>query len=64
LPSSWKVASTDNDFNGDGKSDVVLRNDDGTIEFRLMDGVNLTGYSDLSMPATWQVFTNPDWPPI
>ena len=55
------TAATGSGSIGDGKSDIVLRNDNGQIEFRLMDGVNFTAYCDLSLPDTWQVFTKMDW---
>ena len=37
------------------RPDVVLRNDGGTIEYRLMNGLNLTSFKDESMAASWKV---------
>jgi hypothetical protein len=55
IPTSLKIVSSDSDFNGDGKSDVVLRNDDGTIEYRTMDGMNVTSYKDEALSQVWNV---------
>ena len=42
-------------MNGDNKSDVVIRHVNGTIEYRLMDGVNMTAYADDPIPTYWGV---------
>ena len=50
------------DFSGDGKSDFVLRNANGTIEYRLMDGVHFAGFKDDPIPTYWSVLsTNSDF---
>ncbi len=43
------------DFNGDGKTDILLRHDGGTVEYRLMNGVNLAGYLDESLATSWKI---------
>ncbi len=43
------------DFSGETKTDIVLRHDSGAIEYRLMDGLNITAYRDESMPTSWEV---------
>jgi len=43
------------DFNGEAKTDVVLRHDGGTIEYRLMDGLNLASFKDESLPTSWKI---------
>jgi Domain of unknown function (DUF4347)/FG-GAP-like repeat len=41
LDKSWKAAGT-GDFNGDGKSDILWRNDDGSIALWQMNGTNVS----------------------
>ncbi|MBF0538319.1 MAG: VCBS repeat-containing protein [Nitrospirae bacterium] len=52
------------DFNGDGKSDIVLRNSKtGDIVMWLMDGARIasTDFVLRSMPSDWQLRTTGDF---
>ncbi len=51
---TWHVIGT-GDFNGDGKSDILWQNSDGTPGFWLMNGTTLNGGGLVTNPgATWQ----------
>jgi FG-GAP-like repeat/FG-GAP repeat len=41
VDNSWKISGT-SDFNGDGKSDILWRNDNGSVETWLMNGSTVT----------------------
>ncbi|MBR1120173.1 VCBS repeat-containing protein [Bradyrhizobium lablabi] len=44
------------DFDGDGKSDILWRNDAGTVQTWNMDGGNLLGAASLgTIPSAWKV---------
>ncbi|HEY4920634.1 MAG TPA: VCBS repeat-containing protein, partial [Xanthobacteraceae bacterium] len=47
--STWHVAAT-GDFNGDGKSDILFQNSDGTPEVWLMNGTSVTTQATLGGP--------------
>ena len=51
----WNMVEVGSDYNGDGKSDVMMRNDDGRIEYRLMDGVTLAGVKAESHTGAWHI---------
>ena len=51
-----QIAPTGNDFNGDGKSDILWQNDNGSPAIWTMDGTNITGGAVLPNPGpTWHV---------
>jgi hypothetical protein len=56
LDKSWKAAGT-GDFNGDGKSDILWRNDDGSIALWQMNGTNVSSKltSTPSLDNSWQI---------
>jgi microcystin-dependent protein len=57
LDNSWKTAGT-GDFNGDGKSDILWRNDDGSVALWQMNGANIISSSLTSTPSldsSWKV---------
>jgi FG-GAP repeat len=41
VDNSWKISGT-SDFDGDGKSDILWRNDNGAVETWLMNGSTVT----------------------
>ena len=43
------------DFNGEGKSGFVVRFIDGTVEYRLMNGVNIASFKDEPLPTSWKI---------
>jgi alkaline phosphatase len=55
LAASWKAVGT-GDFNGDGKADVLWRNDDGSIALWQMNGtaVTSTATSTSSLSSNWK----------
>jgi hypothetical protein len=56
LDKSWKAAGT-GDFNGDGKSDILWRNDDGSIALWQMNGTNVSSKltSTPSLDNSWKI---------
>jgi hypothetical protein len=57
LPSDWKIAGS-GDFNGDGRSDLLLRNDNGGITEWLATangGFNWNPAANYGLDAGWQV---------
>jgi len=60
-PVGWHVAAAA-DFNGDGKEDIVLQNDNGTPQIWLMNGTSRT--STVTLPGTdesWHVIAADDF---
>ncbi len=54
-PGNWTVTHT-GDFNGDGKADILLRNDDGSVALWLMNGTTLISGAGLLGPNSgWSV---------
>ena len=47
---NWKVAGT-GDFNGDGHSDILLQNTNGTVAIWEMNGVSATSSAVLANPG-------------
>ncbi|MBF0536695.1 MAG: hypothetical protein HQL03_00405 [Nitrospirae bacterium] len=57
LSLDWDIIAVD-DFNGDGKSDILLRNSKtGDIVLWLMDGTKIIGgdFVIRGMPPVWQM---------
>jgi hypothetical protein len=52
--SGWSV-DHQGDFNGDGKSDLLWRHDDGSVVLWLMNGADVTGQAGLTGPTGWNV---------
>jgi hypothetical protein len=52
----WSVVNGRSDFNGDGKTDLLWGNTDGSIATWTMDGVNNTAGSQIYGPfAGWDL---------
>ena len=51
VDNSWKIAGT-GDFNGDSKSDILWRNDDGSTNIWLMDGANVLSFGPVPQYPT------------
>lgn len=63
LPTEWKVAGT-GDFNGDGRSDVLLRNDNGSITEWLAEengGFSWNAAANYGVNAGWNVVGTGDF---
>jgi hypothetical protein len=54
---SWRVASADHDYNGDGKADALLQNaDSGSLSMWLMSGLQIAQIQSLAAGTEWAVF--------
>jgi hypothetical protein len=58
VPPEWKIAGT-GDFNGDGKSDLLWRRDNGEVSIWMMDGLTKLpgGYTNpaFAIPIEWKI---------
>ena len=55
MPTNWNIAGI-GDFNGDGKSDLLWRNDAGvTAIWDMNDGAILDGSSLGAVPLNWHI---------
>ena len=55
MPTDWHIADT-GDFNGDGMSDILWRNDAGvTTIWDMDDGTILAANSLGSIPTNWHI---------
>ena len=50
----WHIVGTD-DYNGDGKSDILWRNDSGAVGVWFMNGTAHTDAAPGSSVTTWQI---------
>ena len=57
---SWHVIGT-GDFNGDGKSDILWQNNNGTYAIWEMNGTSVIGGGILSPGGTWQAVATGDF---
>ena len=54
-PASWHIAAT-GDFNGDGRDDILWRNDNGQVAAWLMNGGQISSIATVgSAPASWHI---------
>jgi Tol biopolymer transport system component len=54
-PGSWNVIDGQGDYNGDGKSDLLVRNSNGDTRMWLMDGTTTSSSAVLLGPGSWGV---------
>jgi hypothetical protein len=55
IPKTWGIALA-GDFNGDGMSDVLWRNENGDTSIWFMNGASVSSGSDLGLvPSSWMV---------
>ena len=55
LPIDWSIAQT-GDFNGDGKSDLLWHNDDGSVALWLMDSATIVSALGIgAVDPAWQI---------
>ncbi len=58
VDNSWKIAGT-GDFNGDSKSDILWRNDNGSTNIWLMDGATVVSAGPIPqapvVPNSWKI---------
>jgi FG-GAP-like repeat len=55
LNNSWKTAGV-GDFDGDGKSDILWRNDDGTVALWQMNGFNaVSSLTSIQHDGSWKI---------
>jgi Ca2+-binding RTX toxin-like protein len=60
VPASWTLLDGHGDYNGDGKSDLLWRNTDGTLATWQMDGATFAGHSFGVVPTSWTVLDGHD----
>jgi hypothetical protein len=61
LPTSWTIVGT-GDFDGDGKTDILWRNSDGTVGLWLMNGTQVVSTTSFGIvPASWSIFETGDF---
>jgi hypothetical protein len=64
-PGSAKIVpkTTRNDFGGDGKSDILWRNDDGRVSLWQMNGAAVIGTESIftSVPTAWKIADSGDF---
>jgi hypothetical protein len=61
IPTTWQITTT-GDFNGDGKSDLMWRNTDGSTSLWLMNGTTVQGYGSFgAIPTSWQITATADF---
>jgi len=57
VPPAWNIQDGSSDYNGDGKSDILWRNDNGQVYMWGMDGVNIisANYIGGTVPPDWHI---------
>jgi hypothetical protein len=56
VATSWNVVDAHGDYNGDGKSDILWRNADGSTSIWMMNGTAVQSYgAAVQMATTWNV---------
>jgi hypothetical protein len=51
---AWAPTKT-GDYNGDGKADIIMRNNDGTLVMWLMNGGAIASGNTILGPGFWNV---------
>ncbi len=56
IPADWKIQDGAGDYNGDGKSDILWRNDAGLVAIWQMNGATLVDGAVVgTIPTDWKI---------
>jgi hypothetical protein len=58
---NWTIAGAGDDFNGDGKSDILWRHSSGVVFMNLMNGTLVTSSAAMGGDLNWTLIKWPSW---
>ena len=60
MDSHWSIVNGTNDYNGDGKSDLLWRSDTGQVQLWEMNGLDRLAVLDVgTVPTDWHIWLPP-----